>query len=737
MSSKKKPDKKLVDVKKKETTMQLCRDLQQKQRFPAPRSFFDETLDLFRDYVPVAGGIMLGCEILGKELEQNKCKPVPLVANSISRISFPFQKEIDRNATPSLSIIFASSSIEVAAKNYPNVLVIVENLPAFFRSYPEGAKDARLQGICIGGFVNLGSVPSYEEGQLALSLLTHWVLCGPFFDAFWESRSFDLIYPQQKAKFFLDLIRYIGECWEANLEWYSHHEERVLYLRKKAELFRNTSSSILTISEINDVFQTRFVEWLCQPGELKRVSLIHELGWDNKNRRWDMSLRRMLAPETLLTVVEKNEPAFALETNWFNSPLQSFYWGKVSPKFILNRSGIPLHHLVVDPPFSVSVLIWDSLAELFSRSSLAFFYSPRRCLPNSIRVSDYSFPSIIVEDPDSSFQERKKFAKINSFALNKNKLTGFFMATNFRKEITKNIPKALRIYSLLLSVTLKKWLGSDKFTYFSFFYLLQEAMSSMLSVVLSRVKDIHFSYVVSVVNSLGLEASILHSIVKLAVASDSIKYATNLGLPFYIYCPGQWAGGSSANWRGYLQKDAVDALGCSGWGRISPQLQFAKEPFHDVSDALENGYLCLGINAHRVEDTDLFSCIAPCTFTTPSVLHDRMKNLYDNPVGFFDAMRHAYSDSSPTVQKKEAFCSEDALSLFDRLRLLPDSSYLEGVPVNLVSLLCLAPPISNLLNEFNALESLLLAPQGVSPFLERLSEEEKNFAYLLCSFLDL
>ena len=118
---------------------------------------------------------------------------------------------------------------------------------------------------------------------------------------------------------------------------------------------------------------------------------------------------------------------------------------------------------------------------------------------------------------------------------------------------------------------------------------------------------------------------------KLAVAFDVTETARKLDVPLRIHTPLEWAGGSREVWRGFLPKDEVDALGRSGWVRVSPQPQFAGEPFHDMNDALKHGYACVGINAHAEDQPELFRHIEGCTFARGSDLRARMREAASDP----------------------------------------------------------------------------------------------------------
>lgn len=749
-------------------------------RGEAVRSFFDETLELLRGFVPPAGGIPFGLNAFERELKASGLdagrrrgersvyeqtaqgwvrKEVTSPERPDATLSMSFASVFGGSA-PSLCVVFGAEGIEEAARDYEHVLAVVTDCPAFFAHYPEGAQDPRLKGITVGGFVNLGSVPGESAMLLALSLLNAWILQGPFFAPFRSALSFDVRFNASRRQFFEGALRPLGGLWGPNLAWFLRNEERVSRLAEANGRGRG-AGPIAAFAWPDDLFVSRFTDWLSRTsgaGTVRVLRFIHQAGWDAANRRWDPSQDRRVDPEELLAALERECPAFGLELNTFTSVLQTLYEGNVSPCFVLNRCGVPLHRLVIDPVMLVAAVAADALSDLMTGGSRAFFFSAQRDLPNCVRVADPFFPSVLAADPNGAFSNGNFSNGAFSDGAFKGgdadmggpdsssaalrpcggaaPFSGFFIATLFRQETVLGAGKGERLRLFFTASELKKALNRDELPYYLFFRLLMESHDALLALLLGQAAGIPCESFFKTGNALGFMAGLAHSITKLAVAFDATETARELGVPFRIHTPLEWAGGSREVWRGYLPKDEVDALGRSGWVRVSPQPQFAGEPFHDMNDALKHGYACVGINAHAEDQPELFRHIEGCTFARGSDLRARMREAASDPQAILEAMRRAAA--RPKAREKAAGGAV-SIGLYDRLRAFPREAPRLASPVNRLSCLLSLPPAAaeGIRTALSALEPLLIHPSGAARYTEGQSGTDRAFAELLRSYLVL
>ncbi len=703
---------------------------------PSRNTFFDEARELFEGYVPAIGGLTFGQNILKDELLQYESKlHLRTIPNMGIRVSFP---GYDGAQQPALGVAFCSEGMEQALRNYEESLAIVTDLPAFLEAYPQGGKDPRLQKVCLGGFINLGKSLHLRNLIFPTSLLTSWILCGPLFHTLWKCRSFDILFHSAYQDLIKHLLQQITPCWKENLLWFANREERVNRLREEAKSFRIHSSSFLSISQKNEVFQERFREWLKNMGELHHIPLFHNLGWDNKNRRWDDSKRERTDPNLLLDILEKEKPAFGLETHWFTSPIQSIYASRVSPRFVLSRCNIPLHHMVTDPVNLHIACLSDAFADLFTMTSFSFNYSPTHGASNFPCFGNRAFPVLFPGDPHKNFRGKLHESKPSALSplAGQHTPSGFFMATNFRKEVIPATPETTRRIIFFLATELRKKIHGNSIRYNTFFLVLIEAVDSMTSMALKNFTTIPFQSFADRTLGFGTAINILHSITKLLVAMDAMDIAEELQVPFHIYSTGEWRGGNSSIWRGYIPKSEVDALGKSGWVRISPQPQLAGEPFHDMADAFTHGHLCIGMNGHEKEYApDLFQRIEPCTYSTFNTLRLRMTEALSEPQVFFETMQKM--QEAPEKPQASFLGHGKTSNICDHLRHFPWEIPPLGGPANVLSVLSSLPSAGDLQRKMEALEPLLTDSKGVQTYMEGLPEKEGTHAAFIASYLDI
>lgn len=695
---------------------------------------FDNTIEFLQNSIPAIGGIDFGWSALSSSLLIYRLEDAPLPADVGIRFGRPSSER------PALGVAFCSVDIEKALRDYEHKLAFITNMATFKRAYPEGERDPRLKGIRIGGLVNLGPSPSQTTTLLVSCFLNAWILCGSFFSAFWKHRSFDILFNKGHESFFSLSYNLFSKCWDANLAWYYKNESRVQSILTDSQEWRKKSSNAFSFSQETDVFQLRFMNWLSHLGGIKRISFTHKLGWDNKNRRWhsDPNEWRSVDPNTLLAAVEEERPAFAVETNWFNSPIQTLYWEKVSPTFILSRCGIPTFHLVVDPTFLSTAIICDSIAELFARNFEAYAWSPQKSTQTPIRVAgSFMFPSVLLPDQDCLFSiGDKKTQRCLNVPEYSSSPQGFFIATNFRKEVMQGLGEIQRRILLFIAVFLRKLLVKEDISYCTFFKVLLESAESLTSSVINCFEAISFEKFFLISNSLGIAGNVLHSIAKLTIAMDAIRAAKRLGSKIRIHYPGEWRGGDKTIWRGYLEKEDVEALGRAGWVRISPQLQLAGEPFHDMNDALLNGYICIGMNAHQKYEGEPYNHIAPCTYTTPSVLEERMRESLETPAAMMEAMGRV-ANFQPKSKVAAQNSDGPLFDLCEYLKTFPTGKKRAGSPASMLGLSNLIPALKEVKKDLEPWESTLLDPDCMNTFFKQLPEDERPYASLLRSYLDL
>lgn len=619
------------------------------------------------------------------------------------RVSFDGAK----NGTPEIGVFIGAQGIENFSKKHRIPLVLVSGYSQFKNKYGEEFFDnPALSDVAVGGILNIGESVKNESMTLFFTYLCNWILCGPLFDVFWRTRSFDIHCNSGLSELVNIIKQAVLKIWEPSLDYYGKNKERFGKIRSQSEKWRAESKTCLGFGLDKNFALENFTNMLIRAGDIdKAVSIHQDLGYVAIERRFREDLQKPAQPDEIMEIVEREKPAYAFEENMYTSPVQSIYNGIPSPRFMMRQLGIPFWNIIIDPPESPTGFLYDLLARQIVGNNTAYGMGAREEFSREPGI--YDFP---IEHLPKEFMSRN-FSKANESSnggdgknifvrkLGFQEAKGIVVATSLRYSFIQNTSPFVRRLMCMLPLIEAKYSDIDLLNKYLYFTSLLQGLINFSSCrgVFSELPAEQYGENLARFGAIGWVNS--SAISKLRMMAEVEDICERNDIPCRIHCIDDWRPSGTKNWLGYAPQAAITQLGKDGWVRLSFYKSNWGEPFHDVLDGLKNGFLSvssIGTASARAGEEILNVCCYD--YNDSHTLEPCIKRAVDAPHEVYDALYRAMSAEKQEEEHVENSIDTDVLRWFRNSQAEPvfnvkdilgvyHKSYLSNIPTKLKSML--------------------------------------------------